>query len=501
MKYICILIILVNFNWQTAIGKQPNVLFILVDDFGHHDVGYHGSKIKTPNIDNLAYSGIRLEKYYVQPICTPSRSQLMTGMYQIHTGLQHYIIQPFQPHALPKKFPTLAEKLKEQGYATHIVGKWHLGDYKEEFLPTKRGFDSYYGYLTGSEDYFSHVRCDVMPHAADKRVCGLDLHENEQNDWNQTGHYSTHLFAEKAEKIVQNHAKNSADKPLFLYLPFQAVHEPNQVPKQYTDQYSFINNHKRRLLAGMVTCMDEAVGNVTAAFKKYGLWENTVLILSTDNGGDVNENCGNNWPLRGWKHSLWEGGMGAVGFINSTLLKAAGARRNELMHISDWFPTLVNLAGGNVTGMKLDGHDVWQSIAKGEPSPRKELLHNIDPLYRHKGKTLGNHTYDIRVRSALRVGDWKLITGDPFTGTWVPPPEDHGHVIPDPDPKDKNLWLFDLNKDPYETTDLSTVYPEVVHMMLDKLSGYNATAVPCIYPPNDPNANPQLHGGAYGPWR
>ncbi|ELU04236.1 hypothetical protein CAPTEDRAFT_53259, partial [Capitella teleta] len=476
----------------------PNILLIVADDLGHHDVGYHGSVIKTPNIDHLAYTGVRLENYYVQPICTPSRSQLMTGRYQIHTGLQHNIINPFQPNAVPLDLPMLPEVLKQNGYSTHMVGKWHLGFYKDEVLPMNRGFDSYYGYLTGSEDYFTHRRCGALP-GANKTVCGIDLRNDFEVDWNQTGKYSTQLFAEKAEDVVRKHAVHQPDQPLFLYVAFQAVHAPNQVPNEYLKPYD-IDDPKRRLLAGMVTCMDEAVGNITAAFKDTGLWDNTVVVFTTDNGGDVNENSGNNWPLRGWKHSLWEGGMRGVGFVNSPLLKSFGYPVNGLMHVSDWFPTLLNLAGANTSSISgLDGHDIWKSIAEREDSPRKELLHNIDPLYPPRGSKL-NHTYDVRVRSALRVGDFKIITGDPFTGSWVPPPEYHKKTIPDPDPRSKNVWLFNVHEDPCETTDLSVALPGVLTMMLDKLLAYNATAVPCVFPDDDPRSNPEEHGGAFGPW-
>jgi arylsulfatase B/arylsulfatase I/J len=390
--------------------------------------------------------------------------------------------------------------LKKRNFATHMVGKWHLGFYKDEVLPWHRGFDSYYGYLTGSEDYYTHKRCDSLSYP-DQQVCGLDLRNKMTPDWNETGKYSTHLFTEEAENIIEQHAASKTKQPLFLYLAFQAVHAPNQVPAEYLNPYKGIK--QRRILAGMVSCLDEAVGNITRTLQAHGLWNNTILVFSTDNGGDVNENHGNNWPLRGWKHSLWDGGMRGVGVIHSPLLKKSGFIANQLMHVSDWFPTFVNLAGGNASSVSgLDGYDMWPAVTQNQSSPRQEILHNIDPLFGLRGNKM-NHTYDIRVRSALRVGKYKIITGDPLNGSWVPPPEDEKRTIPDPDPWSKNLWLFNMEEDPLETTDLSSQLPDVVQAMLDKLVGYNAynaTVVPCRYPRDDPLANPEKHGGVYSPW-
>ncbi|XP_022099670.1 arylsulfatase B-like [Acanthaster planci] len=282
--------------------KPPNIIFILADDYGFRDIGYHGSEIKTPNLDKLAAEGVKLENYYVQPICTPTRSQLMSGKYQIHTGLQHGIIWPEQPDCLPLNDVTLAQKLKELGYATHIVGKWHLGIYKRACWPTRRGFDSYFGFLLGSQDYYTHTAWQ-----------GYDFRENEIVAWNYTGHYSTTVFTQRAQDIIRQHSQ-TPNKPFFLYLPFQAVHSPLEVPEQYMIPYSHIQDKFRRIYAGMVACMDEGIGNITQTMDQLGLWEDTVLIFSTDNGGQIAAG-GNNWPLRGWKGSLWEGGVGGHGGI------------------------------------------------------------------------------------------------------------------------------------------------------------------------------------------
>ncbi len=205
-------------------------------------------------------------------------------------------------------------------YSTHIVGKWHIGYYKKEYQPTFRGFDSYYGYLNGAEDYWTHIRCDGDPEVPGfKNFCGIDLHNNTEVVRNQNGSYSARLFTSRVQDIVEKHDQT---KPLFIYLPYQSVHGPLQAPQEYIDRYSNIQDKNRRRFAGMVSIMDEAVKNVTDSFKKYGLWNNTIMIFSTDNGGPLGS--ANNWPLRGHKATLWEGGVHGVGFVNSPLLKKSG---------------------------------------------------------------------------------------------------------------------------------------------------------------------------------
>ncbi|XP_022532063.2 arylsulfatase B [Astyanax mexicanus] len=501
-------------------GSPPHVVFVLADDLGWNDVGFRGSEIRTPELDRLAAAGVRLDGYYVQPLCTPSRNQLMTGRYQIHTGMQHQIIWPCQPYCVPLEEKLLPQLMKEAGYSTHMVGKWHLGMYRKECLPTRRGFDSYFGYLTGSEDYFTHQRCSYITPLNVTR-CALDLRDGEQVAKGYNGSFSTELFTQRATSIIQQHKPN---QPLFLYVALQAVHAPLQVPKRYTTPYDFIKDKNRRVYAGMVSAMDEAVGNISRALQDAGLWNNTVLIFSTDNGGQTLSG-GNNWPLRGRKWSLWEGGVRGVGFVNSPLLERPGTVSRELIHISDWLPTLVGLAGGSTNGTKpLDGFNVWDAISKGKASPRLELLHNIDPMYDDVAPCTGenvefhetNHLFsrrqaisdlrqwsrpfNVSIHAAIRYGKWKLLTGYPGCPLWFPPPGVAGGkgVSVTPEPL-KQVMLFNIELDPEERNEISAHHPETVNFLLRRLEHYQEQAVPITFPLDDPGCDPE-RTGAWGPW-
>ncbi|XP_077593158.1 arylsulfatase B [Stigmatopora nigra] len=499
-------LLLIIFSPGISGSRQPHIVFILADDLGWYDVGYHGSEIATPNLDKLSSGGVRLENYYVQPLCTPSRNQLMTGRYQIHTGMQHQIIWPCQPYCVPLDEVLLPQLLSQVGYATHMVGKWHLGMYKKDCLPTRRGFDSYFGYLTGSEDYYTHVRCGHIATLNLSR-CSLDLREEEAPAPEYKGRYSTELFSQRAVQII---AKHDPKKPLFLYVALQAVHAPLQVPDRYVAPYAFIRDPQRRAYAGMVGAMDEAVGNISMALREAGLWENGVLVFSTDNGGQTLYG-GSNWPLRGRKWSLWEGGVRGVGFVTGALVSWPGRTSRELVHISDWLPTLVGLAGGHLNTTKpLDGFDVWNTISQGFASPRLELLHNIDPMYvdvapcpqwKHRNDTskdVFRSGFNVSIHAAIRSSNWKLLTGYPGCPVWFPRPDRNGSS-PRRDESLKSIMLFDVEKDPEERNEVSASHPAVVDRLLARLYHHQQSALPVHFPDEDPRCDPGPDG-AWGPW-
>ncbi|XP_070561320.1 arylsulfatase J-like [Ptychodera flava] len=485
--------------------KPPHIIFILADDLGWDDVSFHGSdQIPTPNIDDLAYNGVILHNYYVQPLCTPTRSALLTGKYPIHTGLQHFVITPDEPVGLPLNESTLANYLKKLGYATHLVGKWHLGYFAKEYTPTYRGFDSHYGFYLGHQDYYTH-----FTHW--QNYWGFDLRHDMDVQRSVFGDYSTELFTTHAENIIRKH---DPDKPLFLYFAHQAVHFSNnnqlEAPYRYTSRFPYILDERRKTYAGMVSALDESVGNVTRVLKESGLYNNSVIIFSTDNGGP-SEKCESfNTPLRGTKSTLWEGGVRGDAFIHSKFLEKPKRLCSGMMHITDWLPTLYHIAGGNVSDLHhLDGFNMWDTISRDIPSPRTEILHNIDPIY---------------ANAALRVGDYKVIIGEKTSDWFVPPGitkeqknttifnnissdprADVIHCGPVPSEAHTNCQttkpcLYNIKDDPCEYYNLADKYPDILQMLLNKLDMYNSTALKPWVEPADPRADPKLHNYTWMPW-
>ncbi|XP_066269876.1 arylsulfatase B-like isoform X12 [Branchiostoma lanceolatum] len=495
--------------------QPPHIILIVADDLGWNDVSFHGSdQIPTPNLDSLAYSGVILGNYYVSPICTPTRSAIMTGRHPIHTGLQHGVIIGAQPYGLGLNETVLPQYLKQLGYATRMVGKWHLGMYAWELTPTYRGFDSYFGYYTGAEDYVDHANRI----RASLGYKGLDLRNGTEPVWTENGTYSTELFATEAERIIASH---DTSKPLFLYLPHQAVHSGNpdnplQAPQKYIDKFPHIQHPGRRTFAAMVSALDDAVGNVTKALSARGMLENSVIIFTTDNGGPAagfDMNYASNWPLRGVKNTLWEGGVHGTGFVHSPLIKQPKRTTHELLHVCDLLPTIYTLAGGDSTELKnLDGTNVWETISRGVESPRVEVLHNIDP----KRKT-----------AALRYSDYKIILGEAYKGAWDGwyPPEgvttnrskETNHVprwsgplkikcgekpanaSTNCKPRD-NPCVFNIKEDPCEFNNIADWNQPLLTFLMGRLEAYSATAVPIRNQPTDPRGNPKYHGGVWSPW-
>ncbi|KAJ8675545.1 hypothetical protein QAD02_011331 [Eretmocerus hayati] len=373
----------------------------LADDMGWNDVSFHGSdQIPTPNIDALAYNGVILNSHYVSAMCTPSRAALLTGKHPIHLGMQHLVIMEAEPRGLPLSEKILPQYLKELGYSTHALGKWHQGFHRREYTPTYRGFDTHFGYWNGLQDYYTH---EVGSSRASEGYLGFDMRRNMSVAHDTRGKYSTDLFTEEAVRLIDEH--NSEAGPMFMYLAHLAPHsgndkEPLQAPDDYVARFGYIDDPERRIYAAMMAKLDESVGEVVAALRRNHMLQNSVVVFMADNGAatqGIHYNRGSNYPLRGIKASAWEGAIRGAAAVWSPLIRHPKRVSDEMMYIGDWMPTILSLAGGqDKVPSDIDGMDMWPSISEGLGSPRQELLVNIDPIFNY---------------SALRRGDFKYVLG------------------------------------------------------------------------------------------
>lgn len=424
-----------------GLQAKPNILFILADDLGYADVGFTGGKeIKTPNLDALAAAGARMEQFYVQPVCSPTRAALMTGRYPMRHGLQVGVVRPWAQYGLPLEERTLPQALKEAGYVTALVGKWHLGHFQRAYLPTARGFDRQYGHYNGMIDYFTHIRDG-----------GFDWHRDDKASYDEG--YSTHLLAQEAVRFIR---EADGSKPFFLDVSFNAVHAPHQVPEKYKGPYAHLKE-PRRTYAGMLAAMDEAVGQIVAALDDKGLRQNTLIVFSSDNGGPAPGLVTDNGPFRAGKATLYEGGVRAAAFSAWKGRIQPGTVVKEPLHIVDWYPTLLKLAGApGRQKLPLDGLDAWPTIAAGKPSPHAEILLNTTPR-----------------TGAIRSGDWKLVLRGGYSGEGNDVESDNASAA-----ADETVELFNLADDPSERKNLAEKYPARVKDLRARYDALAAQAVP-----------------------
>src|SRR5262245_61923859 len=417
-------------------APPPNIVYIVSDDQGWKDVGFHGSDIKTPNLDKLAQGGARLEQFYAQPMCTPSRAALMTGRYPHRYGLQTAVIPSAGTYGLATDEWLLPQALKEAGYTTAIVGKWHLGHADRKYWPRQRGFDYQYGPLLGEIDYFTHEAHGVMDWYRDNKPV------------KEEG-YATTLIGEDAVRLIERHDPKS---PLFLYLTFTAPHAPYQAPQKYLDMYKNIADPSRRAYAAMITAMDDEIGNVVEALEKRKIRDNTLILFQSDNGGprsakftgevDMSKSTipADNSPYRDGKGMLYEGGTRVVALANWPGHIKPGTVVDQPIHIVDMYPTIANLAGASMAKTKpLDGLDVWPTISEGKASPRSEVVYDIEPF-----------------RAAVRQGSWKLV--------WQA-------TLP------SKVELFNLAQDPAEKTNVASQNPQKVAELQQRIEALAREAV------------------------
>lgn len=411
---------------RASAAAKPNFVFIIADDLGWADVAFHGGNAPTPHLDKLAAEGVELTRHYVAPVCSPTRTGLLTGRCWSRFG----VTSPQNDRALPWETVTLPKALKTVGYETAITGKWHLGS-KSEWGPNHFGFDHSYGSLAGGVGPYNHFY--------KKGPFSTTWHRNEKLI-TEDGHV-TDLIAKEAVNWLADRKR----APFFLYVPFTAVHLPIKEPQEWLDKVpAAITGEVARHYAACVMHLDDAVGRIVAAVDKAGQRENTMIVFTSDNGGSwVGNNDtkypadaypegklpGNNKPLRGQKGDLYEGGIRVPCVVNWAG-KLKPAKVEQPVQITDWMPTFCALAGfAGSEGLKWDGVDIWPWLTQEAPARAPRLIYSVAPGFR---------------ASALHEVDWKLI------------------VQKGKADQPGKAELFNLAKDPNETTDVAAKMPEKV---------------------------------------
>ena len=414
--------------FPSIVFGKPNVVILLADDLGWNDVGYHNSAVHTPNIDKLAKQGIELNRFYVNPTCSPTRASLMTGLF----ATTHGVNVPIQWHTetgLPEEYKILPQYFKDAGYSTHLVGKWHLGHYTEAYLPTHRGFDSFYGFLGGAIGYYDHM----FGGAIDWQRNGITVEEEG---------YTTELIAREAIRIIEN----SSEQPYLLLVSFSAPHTPLQAPGGPLPEHE-----GRKTYLEMVDSLDSAIGGIIEALTERDTLTNTVIIFSSDNGGQepvpfwlewlippTADGYADNGMLRADKGKVYEGGVRVPASIWWPGTLESVQPLEQPVHIADLLPTLAEVIGFPVP--PLDGHSQWQSLTSGRQEQRRPLI----------VANMGSE--------ALIDWPWKLIKDAPLP--FVPA------LFADDD-----YYLYNLAQDPGETMDKAVARPDVFKRLTRDLQG------------------------------
>ena len=485
-KFLVVFVAIVNMASAQPVSSKPNIVFTLVDDWGFAEAGFRNPAVKTPTFDMLATSGLVLNRHYVFKYCSPSRISFLTGRWPHHA--HQYNIKPSFKIGANINMTMLPAKLKKAGYATHMVGKWHEGFFQPKFLPVNRGFDTSSGFLSGSEDHFTQ-----------ERDCAIDYWKNDAPD-TRNGTYDAYTYKDDLSEIFDKHDPST---PLFLYLPLHNIHGPIQAPEEWLNLYATNSTcEQRRTIQAMVSVADNVTGHVVELLKKKDMWDNTIFVVSADNGG---ASCrSSNHPLKGSKGTFFEGGVRSIAFANGGLLpkEVRGTSTEGFIHIADWYPTFCKMAGvdsdDSGTGkFPVDGLDVWPIIS-GQTSKTA-----------HEEIVLG---YNYTGKGAIIAGDYKLIYGPQGESCdhlmWSPLdyPCNDGPKGPDCNP----YCLYNIVKDPEERNELSKTEPDMLKKLLERYNSYSkeprdmqdmgyhtASDVPdekdaCVYM--------KSHGGYWRPW-
>lgn len=414
---------------------QPNILILVADDLGRADLGVRGSDIETPNIDRLAREGLTLNRFYAMPICTPTRSALMTARDPMKLGTIYAGFQPWQNGGVSPDEHFMPQSFKAAGYQTAMVGKWHLGHTIEPLVPNSRGFDHFFGHLNTQIDYFDFTVAN-----------GYDLQENGVSV-KREDQYMTDVHGAEAVRYLEH--LRDPEKPFFMYVPFLAPHSPMQVPKELEDKYKNRRNlpYPKRTYAAMVDSLDQAVGQILETLDSQGLTENTLVLFFSDNGGLAAFGADNS-PYRGGKLETFEGGIRVNALMRWPGQVEAGATTDDVVSVLDVFPTLSSAAGVAMGNDKeLDGQNRWEAL-------------------QHSGED-------------LRTGDLYFASNSPILDKYhVSVLEKRWKLVQIIDHKSASTeveyFLFDMNVDSEEKNNLADANPDIVKRLADKIRKWRA---------------------------
>lgn len=422
--------------------EQPNILFILADDAGYHDFGFHGSKVmQTPNLDKLANQGILFTQAYVSAaVCGPSRAGILTGQYQQKFGYEENNVPGYMSHSgtlgdemgLPLNLKIMPEYLKAQGYTTGLFGKWHQGN-ADKFHPTKRGFDYFYGFRGGARSYFAFNEDNPNTRPEDYLEQGF-------RQYKESPKYLSHALVDKTiEFIEHSQTKSTEKKPFFAFLSFTAVHAPMEAEAADLEKFSALTG-KRKTLAAMTFAMDKAIGRLLNRLEQLGISDNTLVVFTNDNGGPTDQNASNNAPLSGTKANHLEGGI-RVPFIMRWPAKLSQLKvyRQPIITL-DLLPTFFAAAGGDMKTLKdIDGKNLLPFLTG---TMANNTTHRPHQMLFWKKET----------RAAIRHGAWKLLR------------------FPD-----RPAELYQLESDPAEEINLAAAHPKIVTDLYKKLFSWELT--------------------------
>jgi len=383
---------------------KPHIIMILIDDFGFNDIPWNNQDVKMPYTMELATgAGKILNHAYSSHVCSPSRGTLMSGLYAHKIAMSHNVYTDAHPECLKTDVELLPAKLKTNGYATHMVGKWHLGFCGEMCLPTGRGFDTFYGFYHGADSHYGRETTSdtLLGYDWHDVKAGVEGGSPDNGKARDTQYYSQDLVTERSVQLINEHPK---DEPLFLFFSSPLTHTPLQVDQKYIDEVPVsVGSERRRIFIAMCKALDDSIKTLVTALKDNGLYDDSVIIFHADNGGQ--ENAGSNAPLRGAKASSYEGGIRVPSFIHSTLLDPSqqGTVDNGLFYIADWTRTILEIAQiDDKLSEGLDGLKQHRMLFHGHASQRTEFISTLDiipPMFLGEGM--------------LRMGDFKLIVGWP----------------------------------------------------------------------------------------